>query len=218
MPDYVMTQQITKVGGEVVDIPLIGDRFKTSELPLGRITMKFDSFNGWKILELLVPTILYYRPYCVVEIGAGESTKILAFAAEQAGVKFHSCDKSPRKNIKYFHDHIFHQVFSDDFMGYFNDSPAVVLIDADHHYEQAKKEFDFFFEKLVPGGVIFIHDTFPPSEDFLSMTACGDVYRLRQELELRTDEMDCFTWPYTTNYMGLTQIIKKDPNRPYWGK
>jgi len=65
--------------------------------------------------------------------------------------------------------------------------------------------------------VIFLHDTMPPSEEFITETACDDVYRLRQELEKR-DDLDCFTWPYTASYMGLTMIIKKETDRPYWEK
>ncbi len=212
----IMVNTIIRPDGEEINVPLLGDRFQhmdmgTSEIP----TLRFQRTNGWKILEVLVPIILYYRPYCIVEIGAGSSTIHFARIAEEYGVKLYSCDKSPRKNSVYFKDHIFVQKMSKDFMAEFDDTPAIVLIDADHRYEAAKAEFEFFFEKLVPGGVIFIHDTMPPAEEYLTETACGDVYLLRQELEQRQD-MDCFTWPYTAGFMGLTQIIKKDPEARYW--
>ena len=92
------------------------------------------------------------------------------------------------------------------------------LIDADHSYEMAKREFEFFFKKLVPGGVIFIHDTLPPHKEYLSEEACHDCYKLRQELETRNDEMDCFSWPYTAGYQGLTMVMKKDSERSFWEK
>jgi hypothetical protein len=180
------------------------------------VSLKFQLMNGWKIRELLVPVILYFNPdHCVVEIGAGASSIYLARCAEEYGVKMYSCDKSPRKHCMYFKDHIFKQMKSESFIKEFDDTPAVVLIDGDHSYATAKMEFDFFFEKLCVGGVIFLHDTMPPSEDYLSDTACGDVYLLRQELEQRQD-LDCFTWPYTAGFNGLTMVLKKDPEANYW--
>ena len=202
--------------GTKVDIPYIGQRFNHFDNNLRDISMKFHRMNGWVILEALVPIIVFWRRKCIVEIGAGESTPVLARIAEDYGVKMYSCDKSPRKKQILFPNHVFIQKFSVDFMKEFNDEPAVVLIDADHDYNIAKQEFDFFFEKIVPGGVIFLHDTLPPSAWHTRDTACGTVYRLRQELEKRTDEMDCFTWPYTALFCGLTMVLKKEKERPYW--
>ena len=192
------------------------DRFKYLDADDGENTLRFGLLNGWTMLERIVPVILYFRPYCIVEIGAGASTLYLARLAEEYGVKLYSCDKSSRKNRVYFKDHVFVQKFSRDFIKEFDDTPSVVLIDADHNYDVAKMEFDFFFRKLIPGGVIFIHDTMPPAENHLIDTACGNVYKLRQELEKRIDEMDCLTWPYTAGYAGLTMVLKKEKNRPLW--
>ncbi|MCK5616932.1 class I SAM-dependent methyltransferase [Candidatus Pacearchaeota archaeon] len=199
------------------------ERFHNAELLDGKhqmLGMYWKRMSGWSILKALVPIILYHRPYCIIEIGAGMSTYALAEAAEAAGVVLHSVDKSPRKNVKLFHDHYFHQVFSEEFMEEFEgwgENPAIVFIDADHHYEAAKTEFYFFFERLVPGGVIFLHDTMPPHEAHLRGDACGDVYKLRQELEKR-DDLDCFTWPYTADFAGLTMVIKHYKDRGYWEK
>jgi len=194
------------------------DRFKHIDLDKGEATMRYGFMNGWILLDRIVPIILYFRPHCIVEIGAGASTIYLARIAEEFGVKLYSCDKAERKKRTYTKNHEFINKLSKDFIKEFDDTPAVVLIDADHAYEVAKMEFDFFFERLVPGGVIFLHDTMPPVDYYLEQSACGDVYMLRQELEERTDEMDCFTWPYTANWCGLTMVIKKEKKRPYWEK
>lgn len=211
----MILQVVHPVSGETTDIPLLKDRFNHADLNTDMPTIRFNDMDGWSILDALVPIILFYRPYCIVEIGAGYSTRHLARIAEQYNVKMYSCDKSPRKHMVYNDNHIFVQKFSHDFIDEFDDIPAVVLIDADHAYEVAKMEFDFFFDKLVPGGVIFLHDTMPPAEEYLTQIGCGDVYKLRQELEKRED-LDCFTWPYTAGFMGLTMVIKKETDRDYW--
>jgi len=211
----VMVNIVIKPDGTEVEVPLLGDRFKHFDLYMDQPSLRFQLLNGWSLLKHLVPIIMFFRPGCIVEIGAGASTIYLARIAQSFKQKLYSCDKSPRKKVQYFKEHIFVQKFSHDFIEEFDDTPSVVLIDADHKYEVAKMEFDFFFEKLVPGGVVFLHDTMPPDEEYLSDTACADVYRLRQDLEKRTD-LDCFTWPYTAGYMGLTMVIKKDPGGKYF--
>jgi len=215
MEKNIMVLMVTRADGTKATVPLTEDRFKHLDTGSASPTMRFSMLNGWSMLKALVPIILFYRPYCIVEIGAGASTFHLAREAENFGVKLYSCDKSPAKKKVYFKDHIFVEKFSHDFMKEFDDTPSIVLIDADHRYEVAKEEFDFFFEKLVPGGVIFLHDTMPPHEELLAETACADVYRLRQELEKRED-LDCFTWPYTARFMGLTMVMKKDPDGRYF--
>jgi hypothetical protein len=150
--------------GETVNIPLNRERFDHADLWMKVPSMRFRDMDGWSILDALVPIIVFFRQGCIVEIGAGESTKHLARIAELYDVTFYSCDKAPIKNFTYTENHVFVQKFSHDFIDEFDDTPSVVLIDADHAYETAKMEFNFFFDKLVPGGVIFIHDNMPPSE------------------------------------------------------
>ncbi len=229
MQEPVILHNLTSTSnGEVVDqqtVEFRGSRFMfsdleedgTVDLTVKAPTMRYVRHNGWSILKGLVDIILYYRPYPVVEIGCGNSTYVLAEATEKADVTFYSCDIKPEK-AKIFHKrHAHMQGPSSEFMKVFDDDKiAIALIDGDHAYEQAKAEFDYFFDKLVPGGVIFLHDTYPAAEILLEQSSCGDVYRLRQELEHRTTEMDCFTWPYTAEWCGLTMVMKKDPERPYW--
>jgi hypothetical protein len=209
-------------GKPTTDCPCRGKRFHNIDLlregsMLGR---RFRELSGWIILDKLVRVILYYRPYCVVEIGVGESTKVLARICEDFDLTLYCCDIKREKMVKYFSKQQNYLCRSDDFMDEFDkleENPAVVLIDGDHHYDVARMEFDYFFEKLVPGGVIFLHDTMPPHEEHLRETASGDVYRLRQELEKR-DDLNCFTWPYTATYAGLSMVIKKDKDGRYWEK
>lgn len=187
-----------------------------------RLSMKHNLMSEWSILEALADIILHFRPNPVLEFGAGESTKILAAAAENASLDFYSVDMARHKLVKYSQFQTCILGKTDDFMEHYDEyikkDLGLVLIDANHNHEQARKEFNFLFPKVVFGGVIFIHDTYPPHEEYLSETSCGDVYKLRQELEKRTDEMDVFTWPYTARWMGLTMVIKKEKDRPYWGK
>jgi hypothetical protein len=213
---YVKTENGKNISKKEVEMR--GQRFMYNGVFDQKPNCKLGNMQGWSVIKGLADIILFYRPYTVVEIGAGESTRVLAEAAENAEVKFYSVDIQQHKLS--YHTHWQENILGNslEFIKTFDEKCGLVLIDANHTYEVAKQEFDFFFEKLVPGGVIFLHDTFPCMEEAINDQACGDVYKLRQELEKRTDEMDCFTWPYTAIFNGLTMVIKKDKDRPYWGK
>jgi len=188
--------------------------------------------GGWDIMDALVSKILKYLwPLCpgpIVEIGTGESTLMFAKHAEQAGIKLYSCDIVMGGMFGYFDkplfdDHICFIGRSEDFIKDFKDEPSIVFIDGEHNYETVKQEVDFFLPILNEGGVMFMHDTFPPFEHWLVKDEHGhkpgDTYLVRQELEKNAD-VDVLTWPYSALGMGLTMVMKHKQNkdRPYWRK
>ena len=183
----------------------------------------------WVILDKLLPVILFHRKGCLVEIGVGHSTFYMCKHAYDYKRKVYSIDWNSKKlsgfsYIRIYNGHKPIWCSSDEFMEKFNEPCAVVLIDGSHDYETAKKEFDFFYGKLVEGGVIFLHDTYPPVAEgddpaaFLSPIGAGNVWKLRQELEKNRTGMEIFTWPYTAGWSGLTMILKKEKELPYWGE
>lgn len=178
--------------------------------------------QDWTIIEQLGPVILKYVEGCIVEIGIGKSTHIfLKFATEFN--RDHYCFDAKERKCVWAEERGSKAFFGDtrETLTQFPDIPvALSLIDGDHRYEIAIREVLFFLERLAPGGMIFLHDTYPP-ENFVrkngkgrGKVGCGDVYRVRQELETRKD-IQVFTWPYTAADCGLTMVMKKDPNRPY---
>ncbi len=178
----------------------------------------------WDIMDVLIPKILKYRRGNIVEIGMGESSLIFAKHAFDAHVNLYSCDLKLGGMFNVFDRELFDGHFcyvgkSEDFIKEFDGFPAIVFLDGEHRYEIIKKEVDFFLPRLLPDGVMFLHDTMPiyeyntkPDKDGLNP---GDAYRMRQELE-RNPEVDVFTWPFSANDMGLTMVIKHDNERPYW--
>uniref|UniRef100_A0A6H1ZFK7 Putative methyltransferase n=1 Tax=viral metagenome TaxID=1070528 RepID=A0A6H1ZFK7_9ZZZZ len=204
------------------------DRIKHSKLPYAFRAGKELYMEDWVMLDRLLPIILFHREGCLVEIGVGVSTFFMCKHGHDFERTVYSVDMNSEKLKKYSTTGLYsgHKPMwgtSEDFIKTFNEPCAAVLIDGAHDYEIAKMEFDFFFGKLVEGGVIFIHDTYPPVAEgddpaaLLVSDGCGDVWKLRGELEQRRDEMEVFTWPYTAKWMGLTMVLKKEKERPYWG-
>ena len=189
--------------------------------------------EDWIIINTLTPIILNHVKGCIVEIGAGLSTKMFAKMASKAGVNFYSCDinadklniikdeiekEVPMKNSKA----VFCGQSSTSFLKRFEfnikEYPAIVFLDGCHDYRIVRIEANYFLQKMLVGGVMFLHDTLPLKESYIKAPlGLGDVYKLRQDLE-KQENLDCFTWPYTAKGYGLTMVIKKELNRPYYRK
>lgn len=159
----------------------------------------------------------------ILEIGVGESSILLTKLAKKFNRKVYHCDISPGEvenclSVPGIFDEngLVKVCPSDELFRDVNiDLIALGFIDGDHRYEYVKRDFNNLFSLLVPNGFIFIHDMYPPSEEYLSEHRCGDGYRLRQELEER-DDLDIFTFPFGAMGVGLTMIRKLPEKLPYY--
>jgi len=172
----------------------------------------------WTIIQQLGDIILKKVNGCVFEIGIGKSSPILKQFADDFGRDFYCMDVKKRKcewaesvgckvllgKTKYT-------------LKLFPKIPvAMGLIDGRHNIGTVRFEVNFFLDLLIPGGIIFMHDTYLPLDAKLKKGAmAGDIYKVRQELELRKD-IQIFTWPYTAMNQGITMVMKKELNRPYY--
>lgn len=179
--------------------------------------------HSWVILDRLTDVILENVKGCIVDIGIGYSSVVLAGHSRRLNREHHSIDTNTHicnfwKDDLASYNHHLHNCLSSTFMKNFTGTPAIVFIDGNHKVDVVRSEFDFFFEKLVIGGVIFLHDTLPWEGNYEKKLAKGkemNTYRLRKELEPRL-EMEVFTWPYTAAFCGLTMVLKKDMEQPFY--
>lgn len=166
----------------------------------------------WKLMEIICPFVLNSVPGCIVEIGAGVTTGIIYKFAEDFERKFYSCDlkKNFEALIKVRKLGKFFEPFrgsSDDFAKQFNEPIAFAFIDGCHRYEFVKRDFEFIYGLLNPGGVVLMHDMLPPTKKHAGPSDCRDAYKLRLELEKRED-IEIISWPYT-NQVGISMVMKK---------
>lgn len=90
----------------------------------------------------------------------------------------------------------------DDALKHFDDESVDLLhIDGLHTYEAVKHDFDTWYSKVKPGGVILFHDIEARMEDF-------GVWKFWQELEA---EHTTYAFPYG---FGLGVLIKPGAERP----
>jgi hypothetical protein len=93
-----------------------------------------------------------------------------------------------------------HMASNDFFREYDGPAPSVVFIDADHRYEQARRDYLNAEAILIDDGVIFLHDTWPVEE--ANEEGTGTVWKLGRELE-QDERVNTFTF---RRYPGLTMV------------
>ena len=171
----------------------------------------------WILIDALAPVILQNVEGCIVDIGIGASTTVLAKHAVTFGRKQYSCDQN-RRFCKWADRELRTPiVFCGDstaFIKELSESIALAFHDGSHQHHIVINEARLLLEKLSPGGVLFIHDTYP-HPDFVTEdgSKCGDLYKTRQELE-QDISLQVFTWIYTAFNFGLTMVMKKETNQP----
>lgn len=202
---------------------------------------KKDVWHRMGILGMFGDYVLDSVSGDVAEIGCGESSIYLSHLARKYGRRIYHCDIAPDKILnpltvpgymvpdpvgdigypKTFEhkNSFFFMGPSDDFFAEVNpQNLALSFVDGDHVYEQAKKDFDNFAERTVDNGYILLHDTYPPIEAYTAENKCGDVYRLRQDIE-KDPRFDCLTLTRGTAMgVGLTICRKKPAERMFYNE
>lgn len=198
---------------------------------------KRDVWHRFGMMGVFGDYVLSCTPGNVAEIGVGESSIYLSKVAQKYHRTIFHCDIAPGKivnpltidgylveqglNISLNHNNpSYAQGYSRFFVGPSDNmwdhfpipekTLALTFIDGDHLYDQVKKDFCNAVSRTVDNGYILLHDTYPPDEDHLREERCGNVYRLRQEIEA-DPRFDCITLPKGTAVsVGLT-IVRVKP-------
>ena len=178
-----------------------------------------DGLERYRILHDFGQYVLNGVQGDILEIGVGESSYFLSRLGEKFRRRIFHCDISPSKivnpltvagylshedDVTYLEERgipdgcgakrviCFAGPSDDLFKRFALPKIAFAFIDGDHRYEQAARDFWNVWPLLADEGVIALHDTYPPDETWTTENTCGDVYRLRQELE-KDPRMDCLT-------------------------
>jgi hypothetical protein len=151
--------------------------------------------------QIIAGTCASYPDCVFVEIGVENAYTLRVVAPRCAEV--HGCDVTDCREALPAGARFWHMSSDRFFAEYDGSTPHVVFIDGGHSHEQAKRDFENAFDVTVPGGAVFIHDTWPREDADHEPGRCGTVYRLREELE--RGEHQVFTW---TRFPGLTVVAK----------
>lgn len=202
-----------------------------------------DGLERYRIMEDFGQYVLNGVQGDILEIGVGESSHFLSKIAKRFKRRLYHCDISPSKivnpmtvpgylsdseEITYFEERDPDPVslkrvvcFAGSSDALFKRVPitpiAFAFIDGDHNFLQAEKDFWNVWPYVVDHGVVALHDTYPPDETWTDENRCGDVFKLRQQLQVKYNEMDVFTLTRGAAIgVGLTFCRKKPKELKYF--
>ena len=95
----------------------------------------------------------------------------------------------------------------------------IILSDPWHEYETSYRDIEVCFDLLKPGGVLVVHDCFPPSSEIVGYTAkegswCGVTYKAYIDFVInRSRELKYYT--VNIDY-GCGLIFKREKVLPKW--
>jgi len=173
-------------------------------------------WDRWGLVGVLSDCVLNYVSGDLLEIGICETSIFLSELAMKHNRKIYHCDysKSLIENMKntsgYFCENsVIYRGTSDDFFKskIVKSNIAFGFIDGSHEYDIVKRDFWSMNELLVKDGMIVLHDSLPPDESWSVNHKCGQVYKLRIDLE-NDPRFDVLTFPFSAFNVGLT-IIKR---------
>ena len=82
----------------------------------------------------------------------------------------------------------------------------LVFIDADHSCKASLNDFELVLPLVNDNGIILLHDTYPPSEEFTSSDYCSDVYKTAEYIRNNFNkECEIVTLPF---YFGISVVRK----------
>jgi predicted O-methyltransferase YrrM len=97
---------------------------------------------------------------------------------------------------------------TDEFFANNNEQFDCIFVDAMHEYKQATRDFNNSLDVITPDGLIFLHDTYPPSIEHTDSSSSWDVYRTYLDIVERED-LEVINIPL---HLGLCIVRPVDPN------
>ena len=87
----------------------------------------------------------------------------------------------------------------------------LVFIDADHTHEGSLNDFKLVFPLVNDNGIILLHDSYPPSEEFAQPGYCWDSYKTAVYIRNNFNkECEIATLPF---YYGISVVRKISLNK-----
>lgn len=82
----------------------------------------------------------------------------------------------------------------------------LVFIDAEHSHKYSLNDFNLVFPLVNDNGIILLHDTYPPNEEFIKPEFCSDSYKTAEYIRNNfSKECEIVTLPF---YYGITVVRK----------
>jgi cyclopropane fatty-acyl-phospholipid synthase-like methyltransferase len=102
---------------------------------------------------------------------------------------------------------------TDDYFKVCDEKFDLIFIDANHHYKFVETDFVNSTKHLKNDGIIILHDTFPPSKEYLQH--CHDAWRIQEYIKEYNGGLGEYQYINLPFYYGLT-LVKRHKIKSFW--
>jgi len=116
--------------------------------------------------------------------------------------------KNSFKQIRHNKNLIWNNIRTDEFLKNHDVDKKfdLVFIDADHSHEGSLNDFKLVFPLVNENGIILLHDTYPPSDEFAKPGFCSDCYKTAEYIiNNYNQQCEIVTLPF---YYGISVVRK----------
>ena len=153
--------------------------------------------------------------YLEIGISCGTCFNAVAPLAKEAYAV--DINKECYDNIKDNKNLIWFNGSSSDFLRKHDPSKRfdLVFIDGDHKHTSSLSDFQMVLPLVNDNGIILLHDTYPPSEEFTTSSYCSDTYKTAEYIKKNySSHVETVTLPF---YFGVS-IVRKTYKQLAWKK
>lgn len=199
----------------------------------GRTNLEWESFSGGDMSYHVYTINAIARGIhakTIVELGVrnGQSTRALLYAVALNDGIVHSIDIEDCNHVcplPILNLWKFYQMTTDKFYEeYYNNLGEIdlLMIDADHSYEQSIKDFENYSKNVRTNGFILMHDVYPAKECRKKWPGgAGGVWKTWLEIkEKYLDKYEMVVLPYCSG-LGIIRVTNgynEIPNGKYFGR
>lgn len=108
---------------------------------------------------------------------------------------------------------VFNKMSSDEFFKVNSNTYDVIFIDADHNFNQVKKDLENSLKILNKYGIIILHDTDPIENFLLENNFCSDSYKIVDYIYSHHPELNIINFPI--HETGLTFVMRREDRRVF---
>ena len=159
-------------------------------------------------VSIIIDLVRLFRPKTYVELGVQDCHTFNRVVAQgiverAVAVDIRLNGVKRRKGVECF------QMTTDEFSAEWEGQIDLLFIDADHSYQQVKKDF-FNLQQWVPiyTGIILLHDTYPLPELEIQ-SRCGDAWKLAFEIRKCYPNFEIVTLPGPTCGLSIVRPVTK---------
>jgi len=210
LPIFVLNEECTDPNGRDKSLSLykISDLNKLNLYAYSRVynipfTLQYKKTEHYNSIIKSIIKLTNCQSYLELGVEYGENIMEIKDSVKLCvGV-----DINPISNIDKV---VFYQMTTDEFFYKNKNTFDVIFIDANHNFEQVKKDFNKSLKILNQYGIIILHDTDPMIEELTDSNYCHDSYKIVDYI-LSKRKLNIITLPIQET--GMTFVMRKEDRR-----